>query len=255
MEYSVKWLESVDSTNSEAIRCFSDSDEFSVFAAKFQTGGRGQRGAGWESESGKNLTFSLIIKPSNLKANHQFAINKVITLSLKRYLEITGIEAKVKWPNDIYVGEGKICGILIENFLSGDKLSGSVIGIGLNVNQKKFFSDAPNPVSMSNLTGKEYLIEDELDNLLKIVLQMLKESIGDNGEIAPSLHKEYLKSLYRGGLFYEYEDVATGELFVAKITGVGKNGALILEKENGKRKSYLFKEVRFRFSNVSCAVK
>lgn len=241
----IKWYESIDSTNSEAIRQFEQCDDFTVFAAKFQTGGRGQKGTKWESESGKNLTFSLIIKPSDLKAKFQFIISQIVTVGLKNYLNSRGIEAKIKWPNDIYVGDKKICGILIESFLSGDRLSGSIIGIGLNVNQRTFLSDAPNPVSMSIITGKEYVLEDELQELVKHIdiLYSGYNEESDSGESIPE--KEYLDSLFRKDSWFNYEDVATGEVFRARITGIDKSACLILERDNGVKKSYSFKEVRY----------
>ncbi len=241
----IKWYDSIDSTNSEAIRQFEQCDDFTVFAAKFQTGGRGQKGTKWESEPGKNLTFSLIIKPADLKAKFQFVISQIVTVGLKNYLNTRGIEAKIKWPNDIYVGDKKICGILIESFLSGDILSGSVIGIGLNVNQSTFLSDAPNPVSMSLITGKDYNPEDELQELashINILYQNYIKSFatGDKG-----LEREYLNSLYRRDSWFNYEDVATGEVFKARITGIDQSACLILEREGGVKISYSFKEVKY----------
>ncbi|MHC1778994.1 MAG: biotin--[acetyl-CoA-carboxylase] ligase [Bacteroidales bacterium] len=241
----IKWYDTIDSTNSEAIRQFEQCDDFTVYAAKYQTGGRGQKGTKWESETGKNLTFSLIIKPSNLKARTQFVISQIVTVGLKNYLNSAGIDAKIKWPNDIYVGDRKICGILIESFLSGDRLSGSVIGIGLNVNQRAFLSDAPNPVSMSIITGKEYNLEDELQELTNHINNLYNNYIINSIDGDNTLEKEYLNSLYRRDAWFNYEDVATGEVFCARIKGIDRSACLILERENGMRKSYSFKEVKY----------
>lgn len=144
----VNWLKVVDSTNSEAQRCRHDSPDFTVWAAEFQTAGRGQRGNTWESAVGENLTFSILFKPAKFLSTRQFELSEVVALGVVNYLSTKGIKAKIKWPNDIYVEDKKICGILIENTLSSDTLSVCIAGIGLNLNQRIFRSDAPNPTSV-----------------------------------------------------------------------------------------------------------
>ena len=241
----IKWYDTIDSTNSEAIRQFQQCDDFTVFAAKFQTGGRGQKGTKWESETGKNLTFSMIIKPQLLKAKFQFIISQVVTVGLKNYLKSKGIESKIKWPNDIYVADKKICGILIESFLSGDILSGSVIGIGLNVNQLNFISDAPNPVSMKSITGVDYELESELEELVNHIYMLFRKYLVTGNTEVKSLETDYLNSLYRRDSWFNYEDVATGEVFKAMIKGIDPGASLLLEREDGTTKSFSFKEVKY----------
>ena len=152
-------LAETDSTNRHLQRLLQAdaalADE-TVAIADFQTSGRGQIGNVWESEAGQNLTFSLLYKPQHLPANQPFRIAQIAALSVKKTLDkyVSGIT--VKWPNDIYRRNLKICGMLIENTLSGGFITHSIIGIGLNINQTVFRSDAPNPVSLSQITGEKY---------------------------------------------------------------------------------------------------
>jgi len=246
MAFKIKWFETIDSTNSEAVRQFKECDDFTVFASGYQTSGRGQKGTRWESEQGKNLTFSVVLKSEGIKAENQFVVSQIITIGIKRYLKSKGIEAKIKWPNDIYVGDKKICGILIEHFLSGDTLSGSVVGVGLNVNQDKFSSDAPNPVSMKNILGKEFSLEEELQSLVGHFHEIYFPFINflSNATIN-RLDNEYSDSLYRLNEFHKYQETPGGEMIMARITGIDHNACLLLEKEDGTVKRYHFKEVKY----------
>ena len=153
------WLESTDSTNNEAARRIDSLDNMSVVSALSQNSGRGQRGNTWLSEPGANLTFSIVLKYSAathevsqslppLEAKHQLAISVITALSVIELLETYRISARIKWPNDIYVGEKKICGILIEHSIKGIMLSHSIVGIGLNINQRNFDVSLPNPTSI-----------------------------------------------------------------------------------------------------------
>lgn len=156
-KHDIIWFESTDSTNEECRRRISDIDNLSVVAALSQTSGRGQRGNVWLSEPGQNLTFSIVLKfPVNVMAGElepmhaydQFVLSEIAALSVVDMLAEHDIQAKIKWPNDIYVGDRKICGMLIENSLRGEWLQHSIIGIGLNVNQRNFDVTLPNPTSM-----------------------------------------------------------------------------------------------------------
>ncbi len=153
-KHDIIWLEEVDSTNEEARRRISYIDNLSVVSAVRQTAGRGQRGNSWQSADGENLTFSIVLKfgadqLEPMAASGQFVISEVTALSVVDFLAAYDIEAKIKWPNDIYVGNRKICGILTENALKGNCLSHSIVGIGLNVNQTVFDPSLPNPTSMA----------------------------------------------------------------------------------------------------------
>ncbi len=240
-EVDIQWLDEVDSTNNEALRHISRIDNLSVLAALHQTSGRGQRGNSWSARPGENLTFSLVMKFGDgayppLKASRQFPISRSVTLGVLDYLEYEGIVATVKWPNDIYVRNRKICGILIENTLCGDSLTASVIGIGLNVNQKEFPPQLLNPVSMAMLTGREYDLKDQLPKLCRF----LKMRLGhyDNAE-------EYFSRLYRVGTFNEYVVCSTGASIRARIVGVTDRGLLCLETEKGERLEFAFKEISY----------
>jgi BirA family biotin operon repressor/biotin-[acetyl-CoA-carboxylase] ligase len=246
MAFTIKWFDTIDSTNSEALRQFKDSDDFTVFASNYQTSGRGQKGTSWESASGKNLTFSIVLKYSNLKIENQFVISKIITLGIKRYLKSRSIDAKIKWPNDIYVNDNKICGILIENHLLGDILSGSIAGIGLNVNQDVFSSDAPNPISMKNILNREMVLEDELEALAGHIHDLYYSYFSYlSSSTENRLDGEYRDSLYRLEELHSYEETPGGELIRARILGIASDASLILEKEDGSTKMYQFKEIRY----------
>ena len=246
MEYEIKWFEEVDSTNNEAYRQYEDAADFAVFASIFQTKGRGQRGAGWESAPGMNLTFSILMKRSGLNSARQFVISQIVTIGVKRYLNTLGVEARIKWPNDIYVGDKKICGVLIEHRIMSDTLSGSIAGIGVNINQELFLSDAPNPVSLYNITGKRFDVREELQSLTAIIYSLYRMlSKGDAEGNINSLEIEYHKSLYRLEEFHLYKEMPDGDTFEAKIIGIDQFACLLLERRDGTRKRYHFKEVKY----------
>ena len=135
------WFKELDSTNNEAIRGIENYDNLSVLAARKQFAGRGQRGNRWDTEPGANLTFSIVLKfrsegMTPLPASRQFRLSRIAALAVCDYLKAKGVESRIKWPNDIYVRDRKICGMLIENSLDGKDVDWSVIGIGINLNQK-----------------------------------------------------------------------------------------------------------------------
>ena len=177
------WLERVDSTNDEARRHISEIDNLSVVSALEQTKGRGQRGNRWSSQPGENLTFSLVVKDFRIKANEQSAISQATALSLVDLLSRHEIKARIKWPNDIYAGDEKICGILIENSLKGSEIDWSIIGIGLNVNQTAFPEDLPNPTSMKLCTGNSnpYNSREILEEFMGIFTGYYREYLNGNG--------------------------------------------------------------------------
>ena len=157
-KHDIIWYDRLDSTNEEAKRHISDIDNLSVLSALEQTAGRGQRGNTWSSKAGENLLFSIVLKYSNdgtdaqlpsLDAKRQSAVSELTALALTEFLSRHQIKAQIKWPNDIYTDDRKICGVLIENSLRGKSLSHSIIGIGLNVNQRNFDVNLPNPGSMA----------------------------------------------------------------------------------------------------------
>jgi BirA family biotin operon repressor/biotin-[acetyl-CoA-carboxylase] ligase len=235
------WLESVDSTNSYCMKLAQEGEQEGLaVAAFFQEKGRGQRGNTWESERGENLTFSLLLRPNFLRIEEQFMISKAIALSICDWLKNNNVDACVKWPNDIYVGEKKIAGVLIENSFSSPFLDISIIGIGLNLNQIVFSSSIPNPVSMALLTGLQYRLEVVLSELVvSIQMRYLQLQYG----LKEKISEDYLKSLYRFQNFYNYSS-ADG-FFKARIIGIKPTGEIILEMEDGQNKSFGFKEITF----------
>ena len=190
------WLERVDSTNDEARRHISEIDNLSVVSALEQTKGRGQRGNTWLSMPGENLTFSLIVKDFRIKANEQSAISQATALSLTKLLGRYGIEARIKWPNDIYAGDNKICGILIENSLKGMEIDWSIIGIGLNVNQTSFPEHLPNPTSMRLCTenSNPYNTRTILEEYIEIFTGYYREYLNGNGSLE-KLEQEFVSRM------------------------------------------------------------
>lgn len=210
--------------------------------AESQTKGRGQKGNSWESEKGQNLTFSFLLHPEQLPARRQFLLSKAVSLAVVEALRTTGTEARIKWPNDIYVGDRKICGILIEHDLSGNgMIRRSVVGIGINVNQEHFRSDAPNPTSLLLETGRRW----DRETLLTAFIERFSDFYGDICREPENrrIDESYLKLLYRKEEWHRYRD-AEGT-FEGRITGIGPEGELLIEKRNGRSGSYLFKEVSY----------
>ena len=158
----ITWHKSLKSTNTELREHISEYDNLSVVATVEQSAGRGQGDHSWYASPGKNLTFSIVFKPERLNAADALYLSRITTLSLLSYLKNKGVKARIKWPNDIWVGEKKICGILIENILNAQWVESSIIGIGLNLNEENWPEELPNPVSLHELTGKLYDIKAEL---------------------------------------------------------------------------------------------
>ena len=214
--------------------------EGDVVWADFQTAGRGQRGHEWHSRKGENLTFSVVLEPTFVPIAEQFSVSEVVALSLVDMLAEYGIEAKIKWTNDIYVGDKKLVGILIEHSLAATTLRRTIVGVGINVNQTEFDASLPNPVSMAQLLGREL----DAEEVLQCFLQHLQENYEALREMQNLLHERYNSLLYRLNELRTYA-LPSGERFSAKILGTATNGALRLEDTEGKTKDYLFKEVEF----------
>jgi len=239
-------IQRTDSTNNYAnqqIRLGS-LPEGTVFLTYEQTSGRGQMQNIWESEPGKNLTFSIVLYPEFLEIRRQFMLSKVVALGIYSALSKYVDHLKIKWPNDIYVGNKKLGGILIENSVMSGLLKSTVVGIGLNVNQKVFLSDAPNPVSLQLLTNQQYdgeIILTEVLSEIKLYYELLRRGKKDE------IDREYISALYR---LYEMHNFRTeGENFIGEIIGVNEIGQLIIRKESGKILEFQFKEVEFLQAN------
>lgn len=239
LEVRIDYLDSVASTNDVARDEKYRSGDMVV--AESQTAGRGQRGNRWESGAGENLTFSLVVYPVFLPVEFQFLLPEVVTLAVADMLGSYDIEAQVKWPNDIYIGENKVAGILIENDICGPVLSRSIIGVGLNVNQTVFVSDAPNPVSMRLAAGR-YFDRPEVLERFYMAFRLRYEALGaaQTREIEESYHG----MLYMHDVPHVYK-LPDGTSFTGIIRLVRPTGELKVEHPDGSIKGYLFKEIEF----------
>ncbi len=212
-----------------------------VVVAEVQTAGRGQRGNRWESARGANLTFSVVLKPTFLPVADQFLLSEAVALAVADTLGEYGIEARVKWPNDIYVDGNKIAGILIENDIMGVTMARSVAGIGLNVNQTEFDPSLPNPVSMKLAADRDFDCREILGRFLG-ALSARYETLasGDRGPIICDYHR----LLYRLGEPARYT-LPDGTIITATIEGVRPGGELLLRHADGSIGEYLFKEISY----------
>lgn len=233
----------VNSTNETARELIHEKKlkEGAIIWADEQLKGKGHGTNTWESEKGKNLTLSIIFSPSFIEISGQFVISKAISLGIRDFLSLYSSEVTTKWPNDIYIGNKKVAGILIENNILNNRIEYCIAGIGLNINQTVFTSDAPNPVSLIHITGYEIDLGEAIDLLYQCLenryLQLKK---GDSQLI----DKEYLLCLYRYNIEHEFE--SKGKKFKGKITGIDKYGKLLIETDSEEVQKFDFKEVSFR---------
>ncbi len=232
-------LSHVDSTNNFAAKLLSENlcQNGAVIMADVQTQGKGQRGNVWLSESGKNLLSSFVFKPDNLSVENQIALTWATSLSLLETLRKFNIEALIKWPNDVFVGGKKIAGILIENQLQGTRISCSIIGIGLNLNQTLF----------EDLNATSLQLETEQTVQPRTFLNLLAHEMNEQFLLIYSSNFEILKTEYENNLFQmnelkSYEDEFG--VFVGKIIGTTEEGKILIEKSNAIQ-SYGLKEVAF----------
>ena len=231
MEWKIVHIDETDSTNRWLRE--QGGEENMVVWADYQTAGRGCGTNHWESERGKNLTFSMLLHPHDVPAQKQFRISRAISLAICKALGQHIGDLSIKWPNDIYWRDGKIGGILIEVTLQGNKVKDCIIGIGLNINQRVFRSDAPNPVSMWQICEQE----TDCEQLLQEILQAFQEYM------CKSNKDEYQSMLYRRKGFHPYAD--KDGAFMAEIIDVEDDGHLLLRDDNGQLRRYAFKEVTF----------
>ena len=197
--------------------------------AGYQTAGRGQTGNGWESEKGKNLLCSILLPPNK----NLYLLNIAVSVAIVRMINEP---LTIKWPNDIYYHDKKLAGILLENAIVGSEIKYTIAGIGLNVNQTAFVSDAPNPISLRQITGKEYDVDQMMNNLIEAVEAVLNEP-------EEAIWQEYKAHLYRREGFWPFED-EKGE-FDARIEDVLPTGELVLRDRDNKKRIYHFKQIRY----------
>ncbi|KAA6441069.1 biotin--[acetyl-CoA-carboxylase] ligase [Dyadobacter flavalbus] len=191
-----------------------------------QIKGKGQRGTIWQASSGENLTFSVMLAPSFITISEQFLISQVIALAIRAYLSQYVEHVKIKWPNDIYVNNRKVCGILIENSIQGTKIAGSIVGIGLNVNQIEF--ENSNATSLSRETGNSFVLTEEFQKVLTfldVYYQKMKSLRRHN-----DLRQEYLSHLYgyNETVTFNYQN----RIVKGTVTGVTAIGKIMVKLEN-----------------------
>lgn len=235
-------VDAIGSTNSFLKAQIKESqlDNFTVVVTDNQTKGKGQQGASWESDAGKNLTFSVFTDDLDLAIQNQFVLSMAVALALKKSLvNFLPNKIAVKWPNDILADKQKIAGVLIENTVRKGKIENTIIGIGLNVNQEVFALN-PNATSMKLLANRNFNLEEVLNDFLNVLrheLECLKLTSFD------LIEEKYLMNLYNFKKPAMYKSV-NGELFMAKIIGIDQLGRLQLELEDESKKSFDLKEVK-----------
>ena len=245
IQLTIERLEEAASTNSYLAQLCKESKakEFYTVITDNQTAGRGQRGNTWESESGKNLTFSTVLFPTTLEAKEQFHLSMTVAYAVVDALESYTDGFSIKWPNDIYWKDKKIGGILIENELEGKFLSQSIVGIGINVNQEVFHSSAPNPVSLIQIIGASIDRKELLNKILRGIMSGYIFLETAYRQAVLNISQLYTQKLYRNEGFHPYRDKEG--TFWAEFQQVEPSGHLILKDKQDKLRRYAFKEVEF----------
>ena len=221
---------------------FNFQKSISVLSADYQTAGRGQLGSRWEAERGKNLLFSLMAWPVGVAVGRQFRLSQAMAVAVRDALASYADGFTIKWPNDIYFGGGKVCGTIIETTWKGGMVERFVMGVGINVNQRVFLGDAPNPLSLWQIVGRE----TDRDELLGRVLERFaalygRLQAGDESEVVRCYDNHLL---WREG-WHRYRD-ARGE-FEAEFVSVAPDGRLTLRDAGGCERRYYFKELKHVF--------
>lgn len=233
-------LNDIDSTNAYLLKNADRWQEVTL-TTDYQSAGQGMGTNTWESENGKNLLFSILIHPTWLPVTQQYLLSMAEALALRETLAEYADDITIKWPNDIYWKDRKLSGTRIDLNLMGSAMQDMVIGTGINVNQRAFKSDAPNPVSLWQITHEEHSREEILQKILRRFEQNM-ETLRQGG--AAEITKTYHQHLYRRDGMYEYQD--SEGVFRAEIDHVEPSGLLVLRREDGTLSSYYFKEVSFQ---------
>ncbi|MDP9077019.1 MAG: biotin--[acetyl-CoA-carboxylase] ligase [Bacteroidota bacterium] len=237
-------IKEVDSTNNFLKELASNSKpviEGTVIMAESQYAGRGQQQNGWHAEPGKNLTFSLLLKPAFLAITDQFDLTRAVSLGVFDALQpLLGHQLKIKWPNDIYYSDQKLGGMLIENMIQGGQIKNAIVGIGLNINQEQFPENLPNAVSVKQILHRDY----DLKILLSEICRHIEKYYLDlkAGKIS-FVRNEYLNRLYR--LNEEKVYRSKDGIFKGIIRDVKNNGILVVENNNKEEIEFSLKEIEF----------
>lgn len=223
------FIEQTNSTNTMLKELIAKGQEPDFIYAGYQTAGRGQTGNSWESEKGKNLICSILLPPNK----NLYFLNIAVSVAILRLFDEP---LTIKWPNDIYWKDKKLAGILLENAIIGNEVKYTIAGIGLNVNQTEFVSDAPNPVSLKQISGREYAIDPLMQDLLEAVHTVLNEP-------EEAVWSEYKAHLYRREGYWPFAD--HNGTFEAQIEDVLPSGEIVLRDKNNKERIYHFKQIRY----------
>jgi len=236
------FFETLPSTNNYAADFLKNNapPEGTIIYTNYQSAGRGNMGNTWESENGKNLLISAILFPSMIHPTNQFIISMAVSLGICDFLKRYTPFCSIKWPNDIYINNDKIAGILIESSIMGERIENTIAGIGLNINQKKFLSDAPNPVSLSLITGKNYDLANCVSELASDLDNRYKQLISENYKL---IKEEYVMQLFRLNEWHNFRDISG--IYTGRILSVAMYGRLQIEKKSGIIREYSFKEIEF----------
>lgn len=235
--------------NKEVVLNDKRTKKIQLVTTDYQTHGHGQVNTVWESARGENLLFSFLFRPQHITAGEQFFLSEIACLAVAHTLDAYTEGISVKWPNDVYHHNRKICGMLLRHTLSGAQISATLVGIGLNLNQKQFVGDAPNPVSLRQIIGRPVDREEVLNRFAHHFDRLLRAVTPPDPDERLAqrqrLHREYLRRLYHHDGAHDYVDTASGETFSAHIIDVAPTGQLTLRTTDGRLRHYHFKEVRF----------
>lgn len=237
-------LNAIESTNSylKDLMLSTPLENYTVVVTENQTEGRGQMGAVWEVESGKSLTFSVLIRLSSFKVRHQFYFNMCVSLACAKVLKRhTSVTVRVKWPNDIMADKDKIAGILIENIIRGQHIGSSVVGIGLNVNQISFPKHLEGVSSLAKIEGHTF---DKESLMFELLGELKKQLLHFEQEAFQLIKENYMNSLFEFNRPRMYE-TSTEEQFLGKIVDVNSIGQLVVETEDKKTRKFEIKEIKF----------
>lgn len=245
MAIKILHFDEINSTNVFLYDKISENNDISdmVVVAAHQTAGRGMDKNRWESEAGKNLLFSIALNVNFLEAENQFKISQAVSVAIVETLSqfVDDKRLFIKWPNDIYFGDKKLAGMLIQNTIEGRMMGVSIIGIGLNVNQIEFSKDIPNPISLKMISGQDF----DLDNLLNLLVSSIKtkvESLRDK-ENQNEINEKYVSRSYRFGIWSDY--FYQNQVKSMIIRGFDKYGRLLLHDKEGAEIVCDVKELQF----------
>ncbi|MFO7658892.1 MAG: biotin--[acetyl-CoA-carboxylase] ligase [Bacteroidales bacterium] len=244
LKLRLQYYDMLDSTNDFALELIKNDRprEGTVIMAGFQVKGRGQRVNSWQSDKDSNVTISIILYPAFLAPEKQFFLSMALSLAVQELLGGFRINADIKWPNDIYVGEKKIAGMLIENAVMSSQIIHSVVGLGLNVNQERFAGDIPNPTSMKIETGRDFPLSEVAEKLLGISEKWLKSLYMEEYTSIKEKYEQNLLFINMPSTFKQEDKV-----FKGTIQGVNENGQILIMVENNLLLTFNFKDIEFCF--------